>query len=169
MENKKDEEKLKLYQNLVDTWSALYKSKIGDLLSLEEIKQQAWVGVLEASSPKEADNTEAYLGRCIKHKIVDLIMQELKITKGTANIWQPYWNTTNGEKVSSSKESLEKLKQKIEGIPHAPFVFKYIGTHTVREISEIAKKEGRKLGKSQVSKVISKIKEELSKIIEGET
>ena len=72
------------------------------------------------------------------------------------------------EECLSTKQAIEKLKEKIKHIPHANFVLRHASSNTIREISELAKREGRRIGKTQVHNILKRIKEELITTIKEE-
>jgi DNA-directed RNA polymerase specialized sigma24 family protein len=162
------EENKQTYTELVERWSQIYKSRIGSLFSLEELKQEAWLGLLIAEEKAEegAVDKEAYLASCIKNSLLRLLLNEIKHrATHISNLQQV--DLTTPEEIQSSKEIYKKFQINIKKIPDAEFILPYITIKTVREISDIAKNEGRIISKSHVHNVISLIKEELDKLIGG--
>lgn len=162
------EENNQTYLHMIETWSRIYKSKIGDLFTLEELKQEAWLAVLNAEEYAErvAIDKTAFLAKCIKNSLLTLLLNELKHrTIHIGNIEKV--DATTPEEIQSSDEIYKKLKINIKKIPNAEFILPYLNIRTVREISEIAKNEGLIIGKSQVHNIISLIRKELDKIIRG--
>jgi DNA-directed RNA polymerase specialized sigma24 family protein len=161
---KKENEQM--YSEVIDLWSKIYKKKIGDLFTFEELKQEAWLAVLKAEEKAEetASDKEAFLAQCVKTRLLTLFLNELK-HRTTINGSIELANLTTPEEELASNEIFEELKINIKKIPGAEFVFRYMNKQTVREISTLAEKEGHKMSKSQVHKTISLIQKELDKII----
>ena len=154
------------YKELIEKWSAIYSKKIGDLFTLEELKQQAWLGILEAERnirKTAVDNVNAYLTKGIKNHITIMLLREIKNKTSTARI--VLTDTDNPESIISPKEIIEVLKLRIEKIPHATFVLDHMDSGSVRDISEIAQREGIPLSKSTVHNKIVLIRKELGKIL----
>lgn len=76
------EEHKKTYEKLVKNWSALFKLKVGDMFSIEELAQEVWVAILQAEESDSYDeendaSLETYLGSCIKHHLYRKIQEEV--------------------------------------------------------------------------------------------
>jgi hypothetical protein len=163
------------YKDLINIWSKIYKKKLGDLFSLEELKQQAWLGLLEAEQSlknKKSDDTygclakgirQGYLSQGIKNHIITMLIQEIKNKASNTSIILA--DTDNPETIIGSKQLIENLKLRIEKIPHANFILEHMNSKSVRDISKIAKSEGINISKSAVANKIILIKEELNKIL----
>ena len=157
------------YEKLVDMWSLVYKKKMRGLFSLEELKQEAWVAILEAEKKAEAlaENKIAYLSQSIKHKIIDMLIQELK-HKTTDTAPSEKVEVSLPEGINESKQLLEQLKLNIGKIPHANFVLTHMSSQSLRGISELAQDEGVTLSKSAIHKIVILIREEFDKILRRE-
>jgi len=155
------------YEGLVDMWSSFYIKKVWDLFSLDELRQEVWLAILEAENniDESVENKMGYVTQTIKYKIMNMLFQELK--------HRTYGNSTPDEtevafpeEIITSKQIINRLKKRISGIPHANFILPLMNTYTVRDISELAQEEGITLGKSAVHKIITAIRKEFDKIIE---
>jgi hypothetical protein len=76
-------------------------------------------------------------------------------------------NLTTPEEIFSSNEIYKKFQINIKKIPDAEFILPFLNVKTIREISDIAKNEGRTMSKSYVHKIISLIREEFDRLIRG--
>lgn len=163
------QENEKVYEDIIETWSRIYKSKIGDLFTLEELKQEAWLSILMAEdhAKKVATDKIAFLSQCVKNSLLKMFLDELKHKIGKYDTAEDFCRVdlTTPEETQSSDELYKKLKINIRRIPNADFIFPYMNIKTVREISEIAKKEGIQISKSQVHNIIIMIRKELDKLL----
>ena len=163
------EEDKDVYEDIVERWSSIYKSKIGDLFTIEEVKQEAWLALLAAEDrAKEiAEDRFSFLATSIRNRLLQMFISELEHTNGRSKINSDInrVDTTTPEEVIASDELYRKLKINIKKIPNAELVFPYMNKKTVREISAIARKEGVQISRSQVQKVITSIREELNKLL----
>jgi DNA-directed RNA polymerase specialized sigma24 family protein len=165
---KMKEEDKETYTDIIERWSKIYKSRIGNLFTLEELKQEAWLSILKAEEYAErvAVDKEAFLASCVKNSLLKLLLNEIEHrTTYISNLQKV--DTTTPEEIISSNEIYKKLQISIKKIPDAEFILPYINIKTVREISDIAKSEGHPMSKSYVHKVISLIRGELDKIMRG--
>ena len=69
-----ERETKKLYEDIIETWSRIYKSKIGDIFTLEELKQEAWLSILAAEDQAErvAIDKIPFLAQCVKNSLLKL-------------------------------------------------------------------------------------------------
>lgn len=158
------------YEKIVEIWSSIYKNVVRDLFTVEELKQEAWHALLKAERfiGDKAIDKSAFLAQSIKNRLLDIFLEELKYKllhqfDGEA----PTYNVdpTTPEETYDSLETYKKFRVSIKKIPHAEFVLSHMNTKTIREISEIAKREGKEMSKSQVYKIKSLIRKEFDKII----
>ncbi len=160
-------ENTQTYTEVIEVWSKIYKKMIGDLFTLEELKQEAWLALLNAEehAEKEATDKIPFLASCVKHSLLKMLLNEIEHRATHIGSLQKV-DMTTPEEIHSSDEIYKKLKISIKKIPDAEFIFPYLNIKTVREISEIAKDEGRTMSKSYVHKVISLIREEADRLME---
>jgi DNA-directed RNA polymerase specialized sigma24 family protein len=187
------EDNRKKYNKLVNKWSRIYKKRIGDVFSIEELKQEAWLAILEVEesirkfdeeiaeireleignmyTPYVLDsfveNKIAYIAQGIKNKILWLLIEELKHRK-TESLDVETVFSSDIDTLAGSKQLVERLKTKLDTIPHANFVLTHMNSYSVRDISELAQREGKTISKSAVHKLILLIREEFEKIIKEE-
>jgi len=160
------EEDEQTYTDVIEVWSKIYKKMIGDLFTLEELKQEAWLALLNAEehAEKNAVDKIPFLASCVKHSLLKLLLTEIE--HRATHVGSPQKiDMTTPEEMHSCNEIYKKLKINIKKIPDAEFILPYLNVKTVREISEIAKSEGRAMSKSYVHKVISSIREEFNKLM----
>lgn len=160
-----------VYEDIIETWSRIYKSKIGDLFSLEELKQEAWLSILSAETQMEkvAVDKLSYLAQSVKNSLLKMFLNEIKhrTSRSITTELSSRVDKTTPEETQASNELYKKLKIKIKKIPNAEFIFPHMNVKTVREISEMAEEEGVQISKSQVHNVIVLIREELYKLLLG--
>jgi DNA-directed RNA polymerase specialized sigma24 family protein len=68
---------------IIKRWSDIYKRVVGDLFSLEELRQEAWLALLEAEDSSTYEKSgkaseETYLNACVKHRLGKYIFNEYK-------------------------------------------------------------------------------------------
>ncbi len=162
------EEDKQTYTDIIERWSSIYKSKIGSLFTLEELKQEAWLALLKAEEYAEqtAVDKAAFLASCVKNSLLKLLLNEIKHRATHIGNLQKV-NLTTPEEILSSNEIYKKFQINIKKIPDAEFILPFLNVKTIREISDIAKSEGRTMSKSYVHKVISLIREEFDRLIRG--
>jgi hypothetical protein len=165
---KMKEEDKQTYTDIIERWSSIYKSKIGSLFTLEELKQEAWLAILKAEKKAEevAINTEDYLAHSVKMGLLAFLLSEIKHRATCIGKMQKV-NLTTPEEIFSSNEIYKKFQINIKKIPDAEFILPFLNVKTIREISDIAKNEGRTMSKSYVHKIISLIREEFDRLIRG--
>ncbi|MHA1949331.1 MAG: RNA polymerase sigma factor [Candidatus Thorarchaeota archaeon] len=173
------EENLEIYESVVDKWSRLYKSKVGDMFSREELAQEVWLAILTA---EEADtyvaggdaSLETYLGTCIRRHMIKLISNEVKhiavLVDDADEMPQDFTVNDAGEVVEALdldqklKGRIEELAQEKPNMRHAPFVLKRMYNMTERAISNEAKTSGVQIGKSEVHNIIERIRDVYKKM-----
>jgi DNA-directed RNA polymerase specialized sigma24 family protein len=77
---KMKEEDKETYTDIIERWSKIYKSRIGNLFTLEELKQEAWLSILKAEEYAErvAVDKEAFLASCVKNSLLKLLLNEIE-------------------------------------------------------------------------------------------
>lgn len=156
-----DKEKWKLYNELVDKWSRIFKQKFGTLMDYDDIKQEAWVAILSAED-YDKDFERTYLGTCIKNHLNRLLLDTIyrnRVESGDV-IEERTVDTQFGspEKLAIASDLQDKLEMRIKKIPHGLFVWKHMDEHSVREIAKIGVEHGLPLSKSAVHRIIEKIR-----------
>ena len=156
--------RIKEYQKIVDTWSSIYKAKIGSLFTIEELKQEAWLAVMEVlDAGEEADNTAAYLAQAIRFKLIDMIDDELKFKTQSLSSHVP--DRVTPEDLITQQEIIVKLKVKLKDIPNIDFIIDCMQEgYSIRDISVIAQQENLNMDRNKVYRAIKKIRAEYEKI-----
>jgi len=181
--------KEKTYLELIDLWSSIYKKKMGDLFSLEELKQEAWLAVLEVEKrireceeeiakireeeigelyipyiiDSFVEDRSAYISKGIKNKILTLLLQEIK-HRTVPGADTEIIEVNIPDEILTAKQFYDKLRRRVENIPHATFVLAHMNLRTTRDISSLAKEEGVVLSKSEILNLINKIRKEFDKL-----
>jgi len=171
-----DDNKYKLYSNLVKKYSKAYYKKVSDLFDLDELAQELWVCLLSA------DETDSYSGKnnateytflvsCIRNYMTTLITQEVKRRQVFTEQYDTVADevasevTSTPEQVVLDKEATDILAGRISQIKHGELVLDLtVQGYSVREIAKIAKQQGLSLSKSNVNKIQHKLREEASKV-----
>lgn len=154
------DDKVLAYETLVNKWSAIFKKKIGDLFTLEELKQEAWLSVLSAlEGAEEVENEPGYIVQSIKNNLIKMIGEAIKNQYYSDHTESA--NFVTPEDVLISKELYSKLDKCLDEIPYAAFILQYVDSKSVREIAKIAEAQGIKISKSYVHKVINLIKDKM--------
>lgn len=162
-----NEENWDKYNDLVNRWSAIFKKRFGRLLDYDDIRQEAWVAVLQAEDyEKEYEST--YLGTVIKNHLNKLLVRTIYQARveGAELLEEktPAPVSSNPESLAIAADLQKKLEIRISKIKHGLFVWKHMEQHSCREIAILAKKAGIPLSKSTVHRTIEKIREEYENI-----
>src|SRR5210317_980446 len=75
------EEHKKTYEKLVKNWSALFKLKVGDMFSIEELAQEVWVAILQAeeSDSYDEENDDLFADKPEDIVVADDLYQKFKV------------------------------------------------------------------------------------------
>ncbi len=166
MENKDKE----LYKELVAKYSKAYYKKVSSLFELDDLAQEVWLAIVEAENADQFDATQGtakrtYLIKCIQTHMIKLITREVRSRQAAL----PSLGDTSeildedvyAEELFLNKELADKLEARVTKIKHGSFVLEKLQEgNTVREISELASKNGISLGKSGVHKIVQRIRHE---------
>jgi len=156
------------YTDLVAKYSKTYYRRMSDLFELEDIAQELWLLLLDIQNKgsykaeKGAKET-TFLISCIRNHMINLIIKEVR-ERRTVFAYEPSENTEAADEINTpeslviTKQIIGRLQVKMEKIKHADFVVQHMGTHSVREIADLAKQEGIKIRKSTVHNVVQKIR-----------
>ena len=176
------EEHKKLYEKLVHNWSALFKLKVGDLFSREELAQEVWLAILEAEDSdtweEEGEaSLETYLGHCIRNHMFRLLTDEVSHVSALGMGGEDELEDFGAPIPDSSSIALDlddKLRERVASLTNkygtplgekCLFILDRIDTHTLVEITKEANEAGIAMSLSYVGKLRKRIEHELKKML----
>lgn len=176
------EENLEIYEETVDKWSRLFKAKVGDLFTLEELAQEVWLAILLAEESDTYEDSgeaslETYLGTCIRNHLFRLVQNEVKHVSSLGHHEDDDVIDLHQDDVDEqviTVEIMDRLRDEVYhrsltqyGMRYAPFVLEHMEVMSEREMAAEAKKRGLPVGKGSIhntKKRIQKLYKEIAEV-----
>ncbi len=175
-------------ESIIEKWSGVYKKIVGELFSLEELKQEAWLALLEAENYDTHDKNgdaseETYLTACVKHRLNKFIINEIKHQQCIPiNEEEHAVDLVCGtpEELALAHCLLESLKDRVDvskafnyqkettGKQSAKEIIKLLlSEKSHQEIADSLKSSGIEMTQQNVHLVVKKLRKELAKILKN--
>ena len=156
MEN---DERIELYNELVEKYSKAYYKKVHDIFELEDLAQEVWQVLLQVEEADRYAGTndaseKTYLISAIRHRIHRMIAEEIRLRQviqldnRKVDIYVSE-EETSPEELVEVKEKLNRVRLNVRKIKHGEFIFDHMHL-TLRELSRIAASQGIQLPKSTI-------------------
>ena len=165
-----------MYEELVAKYSKAYYKKMSDLFALEELASEVWLLLLEkeeegAYEGRNDASERTFLISCIQNHMINLVVKEVRERKTLHTVdredykGEPFGKELSPEETALVQEMVGNIEARVHKISpkYGVFVYKHMGTLSVRGISNLAAQQGMQLSKSYVHKIIKKIRQEVDK------